>query len=252
MTEGTRVDLHAKVLDEHVAARARRRGLDGLVYAPHFTRWPTVRERAARFSDEDLLVIPARELFTGSWRDRRHVLALDLEAPIPDFLTLEGTMAELERQDAVVLAPHPTYATVSLDHEHVGSYRDLLDGVEVYNAKYLPRHRRRSRAIADAFDLPTFASSYAHLQRSVGEIWTTLERPVETEAELLAALRDGAPRHVSRRDGPRHAGRRALELSHLLWENSWQKIDRVFLSGTAPTHPGHVAYEGRFDDVRVY
>ena len=63
------------------------------------------RERAERFSDDDLLVVPARELFTGSWRNRKHVLALDLEAPVPDFLTFEGTIAELERQDAVVLAP---------------------------------------------------------------------------------------------------------------------------------------------------
>jgi hypothetical protein len=36
------------------------------------------------------------------------------------------------------------------------------------------------------------------------------------------------------------------------YENSWEKVDRLFLSGTEPTHPGHIAYGGRFDDVAVY
>ena len=68
--ESFRVDLHVKVLDERVVERAKARGLDALVYAPHFTRLPAIRARAARFSDDDLLVVPAREVFTGSWRDR--------------------------------------------------------------------------------------------------------------------------------------------------------------------------------------
>ena len=246
------MDLHAKVLDEAVVARAKRRGLDGLVYAPHFTRWPDVRERAARFADDDLLVVPGRELFTGSWRNRRHVLALDLEAPIADFLTLEGTMAELARQDAVVLVPHPTFATVSLEREHVGTYRDLVDAVETYNPKYLPWHGPRARAIAATFDLPAFGSSYAHLPGTVGEVWTTFERSIDSEDGLLEALRERAPRRVERRSGPTHAGRRGLEVGHLFWENSWKKAERLLLSGTEPTHPGHVAYDGRFDDVRVY
>ncbi len=252
MSEGTRVDLHVKVLDETVAARAKRRDVDVLVYAPHFTRWPQVRKLAERHTDEDLLVVPARELFTGSWRDRRHVLALDLERPIPDFLTLEGTMAELERQDAVVCVPHPGFATVSLDREHVGTYRDLVDAIEVYNPKYLPWHDGRARDLGTEFDLPTFASSYAHLRGTVGEVWTTFDDAIESAADLHEALRSGAPRQPQRRGGLGHVRRRALELGHLGWENTWGKFDRLFLSGTEATHPGHVAYGGEFDDVRVY
>ena len=242
MTAGTRVDCHVKVLDERVVERAKRRGLDALVYAPHFTRWPDIRERAEEFSDEDLLVVPGRELFTGSWRDRKHVLALDLESPVPDFCTLEGTMAELDRQDAVVLVPHPTYATVSLDGEDIETYRDQVDAIETYNPKHLPRDNRRARELAAEFDMPAFTSSYAHLRGTVGEAWTTFEDSIDSEAALLEALREGTPRTVERRRGP----------GHLAWENSWLKVDRILLSGTEATHPGHVAYAGRFDDVRVY
>ncbi len=252
MTAETRVDLHVKVLDELVVASAKRRGLDAIVYAPHFTRWPTIRKRAAAFSDEELLVVPGRELFTGSWRDRRHVLALDLERPVPDFLTLAGTMDALAAQDAVVLVPHPTFATVSLEREHVGTYADLVDAIEVYNPKYLPWHTRRARSLADEFGLSPFASSYAHLRGTVGEAWTAFTDHIATEADLLAALRDGTERRIEHRQGPDHVRRRAVEIGHLFWENTVEKADRLFLSGTEATHPAHVAYGGEFDDVRVY
>jgi predicted metal-dependent phosphoesterase TrpH len=244
--------MHVKVLDERTVERAKARGLDALVYAPHFTRWPDIRERAAALSDEELLVVPGRELFTGDWRTRRHVLALDLDAPIPDFLTLAGTMEELARQDAVVLVPHPGFLTISLGREHVERYRDQVDAIEVYNPKHLPRDNRRARDIAVDLDLLPFTSSYAHLKGTVGEAWTIFDRDIGTAEDLHAALRDGADRTVDRWRGVGHHLRRVLEFAHIGWENSWQKLDRMYLSGTEPTHPTHVAYEGRFDDVRVY
>jgi len=248
----TRVDMHVKVLDERVVSRAKSRGLDVLVYAPHFTRWPTVEQRARQFSDDDLLVVPAREIFAGDWRKRSHVLALDLEAPIPDYITLEGAMDELARQDAVVLAPHPGFLTVSLDEVHLRRHDGRIDAIEVYNPKHLPRDNRRAEELASDLDVPSFTSSYAHLRRSVGEAWTEFDAEIETATDLHEALRSGSPRSVYHRSGVGHSVQCALEFAHLGWENSWKKFDRMYLSGTEPTHPGHVAYGGEFDDVRVY
>lgn len=250
--DGFRVDPHVKILDEAVVQRAKARGLDALVYAPHFTRWPTISERAAAFSDDDLLVVPGRELFTGRMWNRRHVLALSLSEPIPDFITLEGAMAELDRQDAVVLAPHPEFATVSLDAGDIHQYRDVLDGVEAYNPKHRATHNRRAREIGRESELPPFASSYAHLPNTVGEVWTTFEDDIADETELLTALGSDAPRRLFHRSGRRHRLRCLAEFAHLGYENTWEKIDRVLLSGMEATHPGHIAYAGRFDDVRVY
>ena len=252
MSESSRVDPHVKLLDERVVSRAKRRGLDVLVYAPHFTRWPEIRDRAERFSDEDLLVVPGRELFTGPWKSRKHVLALDLEAPIPDFLTFEGTLAELERQDAVVLAPHPEFATVSVDVIDLNRNLDIFDAVEVYNPKHQATHNRRAREISEETGLPAFGSSYAHLRGTVGEVWTRFERTIDAPAELHDALRSGVPRRVFHRSGTGHRVRRGLEFAHLGWENSVKKVDRVLLSGREVTHPRHPAYHGRFDDWAVY
>ena len=244
--------MHVKILDEGVVERAKRRGIDVLVYAPHFTRWATIRERAERFSDDDVLVVPARELFTGDWRTRRHVLALDLERGIPDFLTLEGAMTELAKQDAVVCVPHPGFLTISLEREHVREYRDHIDAIEVYNPKHMPWNNRRAQRLAASFDLPGFTSSYAHLPNTIGECWTEFDREIACRDDLHDALLEGVPRTPMHRDGFEHLGRRVLEFSHIGYENTWKKLDRVYLSGTEPTHPNHVAYRGAFDEHSVY
>lgn len=250
--EPFRVDLHVKVLDERVVRRAKRYGLDALVYAPHFTQLSDIRTKARAYSDEDLLVVPGRELFTGSWHNRRHLLALGLDSPIPDFVTLAGAMAELDRQGAAVLVPHPEFLNVSLARAAIDRYRDVIDAVETYNPKHWSYHNRRARSIAVELSLPAFGSSYAHRRRTVGEVWTTIEEHIETEGDLLAALRDGASRRIEHRAGTIHRLRRAAEFAHLGYENSVTKFERLALPGTEPTHPGRDAYGNRFADVRVY
>jgi predicted metal-dependent phosphoesterase TrpH len=248
----TNVDPHVKVLDERVVDRAKACGLDILVYAPHFTRLPEIRARARRFSDDDLLVVPAREVFAGTWRNRQHVLAVGLSEPVPDFISLAGALAEFDRQDAAVLVPHPEFLNISLDREAIGRHADSIHAVETHNFKLRPRQNRRARRLSAETGIPSFGSSYAHLRGSVGAVWTAFDERIGTEAELVAALREGAPRRVLRGDSLGHTLQGIAEFAHLGYENSWGKIDRLFLSGTEPTHPAHVAYEGRFDDVREY
>ncbi|AFO56508.1 metal-dependent phosphoesterase -like protein [Natrinema sp. J7-2] len=254
VTDGVtfRIDCHVKVLDETVVERAKRAGLDAIVYAPHFTRLTEIRDRAAAYSDDDLLVLPGREVFTGPWWDRKHVLAIGLEAPVPDFIPLETAMAEFDRQDATVLVPHPEFANVSLSEADLRAYADTIDAVEIFNPRHFPPDNRRARKLADALSVPPFTSSYAHLPRSVGVAHTAFDAAIESEAEFLAALEDGIARRVVYDNGLDRWATTASELGHLVYENTWKKIDRLFLSGTEPTHPRHIAYDGRFDDVAVY
>jgi predicted metal-dependent phosphoesterase TrpH len=251
-SQGFAVDLHVKTLDEGVVKRAKSNGLDALVYAPHFTRLPEIKAQAERFSDSELAVYPGRELFTGTWQRRQHVLALGLDEKVPDFLTLDGTMAELRRQDAAVLVPHPEFLNVSLSRNEIRAYRDTIDAIEVYNPKYLPHHHSTVPDLAEEFGLPTFASSYAHLPWTVGEAFVDFDKHLTNESELVEALHSGDQREIVRNEQPTSLLYRGLEFVHLGYENSWKKFDRVMLQGTAPTHPDHVAYGGQFDDVKVY
>ncbi|EMA02322.1 PHP domain-containing protein [Haloferax mediterranei ATCC 33500] len=244
--------MHVKILDEQVVSRAKARGLDVLVYAPHFVRLPDIRARAERFSDDELLVVPAREVFTGSWHNRKHLLAIGLSDPVPDFISLDGALDEFDRQEAATLVPHPELLTVSLSADDIARYREHIHAIETYNAKAFSRHNRRGREIARETNLPGFGSSYAHLRGSIGEAWTEFDRDIGSEADLVDALRERAERRIVRRAGLSHTLRGAVEFAHLGYENSWGKIDRLLLSGMEPTHPSHIAYDGRFDDVSVY
>jgi predicted metal-dependent phosphoesterase TrpH len=247
--ESFRVDMHVKVLDQQVVERAKARGLDALVYAPHFERLSDAREEAARYSDEELLVVPAREVFTGTWQNRTHLLALGLDDPVPDFIPLGDAMEEFTRQDAAVLAPHPTFLNVSVSRDDLAAYVDRIDAVETYNPKHWPHHNQRARKLAADFELPSFTSSYAHLRGSVGEAWTEFDGVLDSATQLVDALKEADPRRIVRRSGWRHELRCAAEFAHLGWENSYEKIDRLFLSGTEPTHPDHIAYDDRFEGV---
>jgi predicted metal-dependent phosphoesterase TrpH len=252
VTVSFRVDPHVKILDERVVARAKARGLDALVYTPHFTHLSDIEARAERFSDEEMLVVPAREVFTGSWRDRKHVLAVAPSDPVPDFLERDAVMRELARQECATLVPHPEFATVSFGREELGEFEDQLHGIEVYNPKHRADHNERARELAGETGLPPFGSSYAHLLPTVGEVWTEFEESFETAAELAEALKAGAPRRVFHRSGRRHRLRCHVEFAHLGWENSWQKFERVVLKDREATHPRNPAYGGRFDEWAVY
>ncbi len=254
MSDGAefQVDCHVKVLTDRVIERARNANLDAIVYAPHFTRLPEIKRQAREYSTDDVLVVPAREVFTGSWKNRKHVLALGLEEPVPDFIPLDAAMAEFERQNATVLAPHPEFATVSLTEADIHEYAAVIDAVEVFNPKHLPSHNRRARTLTERVSLPPFTSSYAHLPSSIGIAHAAFEPGLETEADILDALQAGVSRRIVHKNGLQRLRTTGSELAHLCYENTWKKADRLFLSGIEPTHPRHIAYDGRFDDVAVY
>jgi len=248
----TRVDMHTKLLNDRVVARAKRRGIDVLVYAPHFTRLPAIKKTAEQYSDSSLLVVPAREVFTGDWRNRRHLLAIGLEEPVADFITFEGALAEFERQDAAVLVPHPEFMNVSLTRPEIRAHAARLDGIETYNAKLFAHQNRRGQRIAFELEMDGFGSSYAHLAQTVGEAWTRFETVIESEQELVSALKSDVSRRAVHQAGAGHRRRQLAEFAHLGYENTWEKIDRLLLSGDEPTHPRNLVYDGRFDAVNVY
>lgn len=248
---GYRVDLHVKVLDDEVVNRAKARNLDGIVYAPHFVRLPDIRAQSQRFSDNELFIVPGREIFTGSWRNRKHVLVVDPDAPIPDFITFDGAMQHLTDRNATVLVPHPAFMTVSLTEPDINRYRNALHGIEVFNPKHLPWHNRRAREIQGRVGLPAFTSSYAHLKGTIGEAWTTFPDLDPSIDGLVTALRAGYDRRIERRSGLGHQARLAAEFAHLFYENSVLKARELY-RGPKATNPFNPAYEGRFDDIAVY
>jgi len=246
----TRVDLHVKILDDEVVRRAKQADLDVLVYAPHFTHLSDIRERAREFTDEELLVVPARECFADRWNRRRHVLVVDPDEPIPDFLTFEATMAEIERRGETVLGPHPEFLTMSLGADDLREYQDAFDAVEVFCPKNWWFHTRRMESIAGDLDLPTYVSSYSHLHSTIGEAYVEYEQDIESAEDLTAVIESGEDPRCYRNGGLRNLLQRRAEFFHLFKENSWDKFKRVVIEDQEPTNPYNARYDERFaDDV---
>jgi Predicted metal-dependent phosphoesterases (PHP family) len=248
----TRVDCHIKTLSPSVIARAAARGVDAVVYAPHFTPLPAIEATAAAYDDAPVTVIPGREIFTGRWHSRRHILAVGMREPVPDFIPLEAALDALAAQGATVLVPHPGFANVSLGAAELATYHDQLDAIEVENFKSRRWHNRRARALAADAGLPTFGSSYAHLPASVGATVTVFEASLRDPEAVIAAIAGEVPRRIERDQRPQSQLQGLLEFSHLGWENTVQKLRRVGSPGPAATHPHAAVYEGRFDPVSVY
>lgn len=243
----TRVDLHVKVLDTSVVRRAKKAGLDVLVYAPHFTHLSDIRDEAERYTDDELVVVPARECFTGRWNRRRHVLVVDPSEPIPDFLPFEQTMTELDRRDETVLAPHPEFLTMSVAREDIHEYRNVFDAVEVFCPKNTRYHTRRMHEVATETGLSTYVSSYAHLPHTVGEVWVEYDVPIETAEDLRAALTGERECRHRRKDGLTHLLKRCGEIAHLGYENTWERLRRMALQPCEPTNHRNPRYDDRYN-----
>ena len=242
----TRVDLHVKVLNQSVINRAKAAELDVLVYAPHFTQLHDIQATAEAYTSDDLQIIPAREIFTGPWWKRRHILAIGLTEPVPDFIPLDCAIHEVTRQDAALLIPHPEFLSVSLAQSDIETYAEYIDAVETYNPKLLPHHNKRAERLAETLTLQPFGSSYAHLSQTVGEVWTEVAREIATTEDLRDAIIDQQLHSIGYNQHITHHVKRAVEVGHLGWENTWHKFKRVVLEGEEETHPANPCYPDHF------
>lgn len=249
----TRVDPHIKILSEEVVERAKNNDIDFLVYAPHFKDLNTIKKQCKKYSSDDVKIIPGRELFTGHWSNRNHLLAIGLSSPIPDFIPLENAILEIKKQDAALLVPHPTFLTVGLSENKILSYQEYIDSIEVYNPKYWEHHIEISNKIAKELDIKPFCSSYAHIIYSIGETFIEFQNDFQNGNDVVEAIKNDQKPSLYRKNDIRHSIISKTEFFHnLLYEDTWEKFERVCLSDMEKTHPRQSYYDDRFEDMCVY
>ena len=146
------------------------------------------RDMAASYHFE---VIPGAEITTL----QGHLLALFLERPVKMLRSLEWTIAAVQDQGGICIAPHPlSWLTRSLGERAVRRACAMLDGVEVINpslagrvtaAKVVSLNERVLR-------LPETGSSDAHHLLGVGSAFTEFEG--HTAADFRRSLAAGSTR----------------------------------------------------------
>jgi predicted metal-dependent phosphoesterase TrpH len=192
-----RVDCHLHTVHsgdavttvERLAERVRAERLDVVCVTDHHTlagaHEALAREIGAR-------VVVGEEIRTHAGE----IIGLFLTERVPYVLPLEEAASRVRAQGGLVYAPHPfDAARTSLGAAGLTRLRelDLLDAVEVVNAKAGAEDNRRAARFAEEHDLPAAAGSDAHDPEGVGAAWVELP-DFDGPASFLTALRDGRVR----------------------------------------------------------
>jgi predicted metal-dependent phosphoesterase TrpH len=186
------IDLHCHTLplstcsalhaDELVRA-ARERGLDGICLTEHDRAWP-VDEREALRQRTGFPVFSAVELST----DMGHILAFGLDDPG----SFSAVASEVYRAAAacggVLFLAHPARdGLLKVTRETV----EYFASVEAINGSDSRLQNLASSGLAHGFRLPGIGGSDAHTAAEVGRAATRFTGRIETQRDLLEALRAG-------------------------------------------------------------
>lgn len=186
------IDLHCHTLPlstcsaleaDQLVALARERGLDGICLTEHDRAWPEAELQALR-ERTGFPIFSGVELTT----DQGHVLAFGLDDP-RRFSAIAREVHEAARAcGALLFLAHPardgllkvTYDTV-----------EFFMSVEAVNGSDSRLQNMAASGLAHGFRLPGIGGSDAHTPAEVGRAATRFPARIETQAELLEALRAG-------------------------------------------------------------
>ena len=188
-----RLDLHlhtTKSIDSTVelvdaVRRCREEGLDGFAVTDH----DILAEVPNEFSENiGIIIIPGMEVSA----DGAHILAFDIEEPIPPRLSVPETVDLIHDQGGIAIIAHPySVFRTWVSGREIEEAR--FDGVEVANASQFPYGWMLSKntALAKRLGLPRTGGSDAHIPRTIGRAYTILEVETRNVEGVLRALRKG-------------------------------------------------------------
>ena len=185
-----RVDLHvhssasfdSKSEPEQIAARGRRLGLDPIFLTDHDTTAAALRLRG----DGRQRVVVGEEITTSDGE----LIGLFLERPIRPRLTARQTAIEIKEQSGLVYLEHPyDQFRRHLSEKAIEDLADLIDIVEVFNARSDEKTNRRAEDLRDVLGAAPGAGSDAHTLAELGSVFVEME-DFDGAPDFLAKLRN--------------------------------------------------------------
>ena len=172
-----------------VVRLAAARGLTHLVITDH-DRIDGALE-AQTLAPAGLTVIIGEEVKTADG----DLICAYLTSPIPPGLSAAETAAEAHAQGGLVGIPHPfdTFRGSLVKSARLDAVAQLVDWVEVHNARVVGNGNEEAARFAATHDLPGVAASDAHSGVEVAVAYTALDGDPSTAAGLLAALPGAEP-----------------------------------------------------------
>ncbi|MGQ4807626.1 hypothetical protein NKDENANG_00981 [Candidatus Entotheonellaceae bacterium PAL068K] len=188
-------NLHPAELIEE----AKRLGMQGVVVTEHDKCWDRfmARELAA---EHDFLFLRGMEVST----DLGHVLVYGLNEYVSGIQRAEKLRQVVDEAGGAMVVAHPfrraftaRFRTgeeptpVTLEDAIRRPIFTLVDGVEVCNGGSIDRENRLAIEACEALGLAATGGSDAHSNLGIGCYATQFEETIETEADVIAALKQG-------------------------------------------------------------
>jgi predicted metal-dependent phosphoesterase TrpH len=184
-----RVDLHvhssasfdSNSEPEVVADRSRRLGLEPIFLTDHDTTVAAVKLQVA----SQQRVVVGEEITTTDGE----LIGLFLQRRIRPGLTARQTALEIKEQAGLVYLEHPyDQFRRHLSEEAIEDLADLIDIVEVFNARSNEKTNRRAEELCEILGAAPGAGSDAHTLSELGSVYVEMENFDSTE-DFLVNLR---------------------------------------------------------------
>lgn len=130
----------------------------------------------------DIILVPGTEIESKDG----DILAYGVEKPIPKYLSVKKTVAEIHKQGGFAIAAHP-YIFFSLRDK---VYNFSFDAIEVYNPQLPKLFIRKAAESAYKLSLPATAGSDAHLVEELGKGSMYFSKDIKTAKDVITAIKN--------------------------------------------------------------
>ena len=201
---GSVIDLHvhtspaspcASSSVDEIIEEAKRIGLDGICLTDHNYLWSADAVLALR-KKHNFLIFRANEIVT----EQGDMLVFGFHEDIQGIIKLVELKKRVAAVEGFIVAAHPFRGFLTFGADDVGltteeaMAREMfqsVDGVETMNGKVTATENGLAQKVANGLGLSATGGSDAHDISTLGTYATAFERTINSERELLSALKNG-------------------------------------------------------------
>ncbi|MCD6161201.1 MAG: PHP domain-containing protein [candidate division Zixibacteria bacterium] len=185
------VDFHVHTINsydslnrpESIIKKAKREKLDAVVVLDHDTTKGGMQ--TAAINSADIIIIPAVEVKT----DIGDIIGLYVRQEI-ESREYHRVIEEIRSQKGLVILPHPYHK-----HELKNDLFDLIDLIEINNARLSKQKNQLAKELAGKHGLPVVSGSDAHFPWEIGKCAAIFDNTPSSKEEFIETILKGERTH---------------------------------------------------------
>jgi predicted metal-dependent phosphoesterase TrpH len=200
---------HDSVLNpDDLVERAKRAGLDAIVFTEHDTLWDEkslkeIRER------HNFLVLAGVEIST----DDGHILSFGIDKYVFGMHRSDQLARHINEADGAMVAAHPYRRQMPWYIRNDEEYEQALQramknpsyqyciGLEELNGRGSDKENAFAKRLCDRMGMPGTGGTDSHAIQDIGKVATYFEREIHDERDLIRELQEGRFYAVDLRTG---------------------------------------------------